>query len=577
MGDGSIRDWIARSGPHVLRGTEIIALGLVAAAAAVLGWNHGGQIDGTDVLLYLDAAQRGSADVFILNRYVHVYLHTLFNALAPTPLAGARLFSAYLAAACVVLVYLCARALTPRSTPLNGVIAVGAILSLPLTLGLLAAPQVDSTLMIVMLLTTLLFIISARHGHERAGWIVGLGAALFLGMKTKETALAALVILPGLGMDLGGHFEIRRLMRNTGRLGFGLVAAGTGLMLVNTVVIGDPLFGFRPAEFVALARIAEDAFVLRPAGGDWLSGAVLASGTTVFILYILAGMRRKASYLGGVRLVWLIPLALLCILTFTLIRSTWGPGGRYIAPGLALMCVLAGNVVDGRLGTRMLRGLHWSGPLIAAAIVGGTVLIGLSLRGQWPFPEFYASIVWPIVFAALLGAFFALDPSSRTVQLAVGTCALILTIYPARVTVLKLVRTSPLERTNTRFDPLQSFETRFDRGDVGRLFTTPRVAERLRIGPNRNELAMVVNVVLDSGASPESLTVGDPDAKLRAAMAAEQYDFVLLTRDDWDTVRVADEDTPGWRDGYTLTEEPTGRYFLLELRQWPRVQPAGPR
>jgi 4-amino-4-deoxy-L-arabinose transferase-like glycosyltransferase len=543
----------------------LVALGL--GLATRFGWMNGGQIEGTDVLLYMDAAQHGDAHIYILNRYVHVYLHTLFNALAPNPLVGARLLSAFLTGGCVLLVYLCARNLTPRSTPLNGAIAVGAFLSVPLTVHLLMAPQVDSTLMLMSLLIVVLYIWSARNGHARAAPILALGAAIFFGLKTKETALAMVVLVPGLGMGVEGLRATRALMRRVRYLAAGFLAGGVAFLLLNGIILGDPLFGFRPSEFFALGRIASSVFVLHPGGGDWISGAVLASASTVFILYVAAGLRGRSPMENGVWLVWLVPLSILCLMTFTLVKSTWGVSPRYFAPGIGVMCALAGHVVDGRMGRSFARDHRLVAALLAGAVVGGTVLVGLSLRSQWPFPDYFASILAPVTLAGLLGMLFVSQQDSRSVQLTATLFALMLTLYPARQNLLDVARTPAEYRPNIRFHTFEAFQAVLPDRELGKLFITPSIADLLKIGMDRNELFMLTNVYFGSDSRLEDVAIGQPNQALRLSMADAQYDHVILSRDDWDTVRTADEDVPGWRDRYEVLQDFAWGLYMLDLRK----------
>lgn len=89
----------------------------------------------------------------------------------------------------------------------------------------------------------------------------------------------------------------------------------------------------------------------------------------------------------------------------------------------------------------------------------------------------------------------------------------------------------------------------------------------MRIGDNRDELSVVINVYPREKTSRERFAFREPDASLRNAMQAGVYDLVLLTRDDWDLVRTGDDESPGWRDGYRVVTEPQERFFLLVRMQ----------
>jgi len=156
-------------------GVEIFAVILGAAIIASFSFNHGGQVYGTDTLMYLDTGLRGLENTFVLNRYTHIFIIRFFTFFGRTPIEGYQAFSGFLAFISTVLVYYSARSFSKNSSPINGVIAVGFLLSIPAILDRIMAPLVDTTVMIMMLAMVAIYIKSARNDHERPWLLVLFG------------------------------------------------------------------------------------------------------------------------------------------------------------------------------------------------------------------------------------------------------------------------------------------------------------------------------------------------------------------------------------------------------------------
>ena len=203
---------------------ELALVLLAAGLLAIFGYRHGGQIAGTDTLYYLDTALKGSSEPFILNRYTQVFLLTLFTTVAGSPLAGTHVYSAAAFAAGFLLVYSCARYLTSTSGPANGIIAVGLFFGLPVIIGQLLAPNVDTTAMLIVLSFLAVYILAVRTSFVHPWHIVLLGLIFLLGLKTKETVLVAGLLLFGFGLGGCRRFDSRSFLRNLGYFAAGIAS-----------------------------------------------------------------------------------------------------------------------------------------------------------------------------------------------------------------------------------------------------------------------------------------------------------------------------------------------------------------
>ena len=548
-----------------LRATSLVEIAAVLVVAVGMGgflWRIGGQVAGTDTLLYLDVALQRQASTYILNRYVHVFLLSLFSALAATPLAGMRLYSGIIGGLCVALVYVCGRFLRSTSGPWNGVLAVASLLGVVTVLDLFTGPQVDTTAMMMGLIFTAVYVFSARSQHRRRVLIALLGAILVLSFKTKETSLAAVIVLPGLGMEREEPFGWRKLWRNLGYLGMGMLGGLTAIAVANALILGDPLFGLRPSEYLELSKIAQGAFVLLPAPGNWFARYVFPAAGTIFLMYLISGLVAKDRGQESIRLLWLLPLAQIVFLTLTMIWSTWGVAPRYFGFSLGVLCALAGQLVWPLSLRRPFEKTVLAYLALPAAVLGVFGLLGIFLRPVVAFPTYYDSVLGPIALAILLGLLFIEGSGSPRIQPALLLCALVLTVYPARVVVGGAEKDNP---PNDRFEPLIVFQPQIESASMVPAFVSLATAERLQV-KDRNEVSAIFNIFFDARTNRTDFVMSGADRTLRRSMAERAYRLVWLTGEEWDALRSSQEDGPGWIVAYDVLLEPLGRTVLLRLR-----------
>jgi hypothetical protein len=541
---------------------EIAAVIVVAVGIGGFLWKVGGQVGGTDTLLYLDVALQRQASTYILNRYVHVFLLSLFSALAATPLAGMRLYSGIVGGLCVALVYVCGRFLRSTSGPWNGVLALASLLSVVTVLDLFTGPQVDTTAMMMGLIFAAVYAFSARSQHTRRVLIALLGAILVLSFKTKETSLAAVIVLPGLGMEREAPFGWRKLWKNLGYLGMGMLGGLTAIAVANALILGDPLFGLRLSEYLELSKIAQGAFVLLPAPGNWFARYVFPAAGTIFVMYLISGLVAKQRGEDAIRLLWLLPLAQIVFLTLTMIWSTWGVAPRYFGFSLGVLCALAGQLVGPVSLRRPFEKTTLAVLALPAAVLGVFGMLGVFLRPVIAFPTYHDTVLGPIAMAIMLGLLFLEGSGSPRIQPALLLCALVLTVYPARVVVGGAEKDN---RPNDRFEPLVVFQSQIESASMVPAFVSLATAERLQV-KDRNEVSAIFNIFFDARTRRTDFAMAGADQALLRAMGVRAYRLVLLTGEDWDAIRSGEEADLGWTEAYDVIVEPLGRYILLRLR-----------
>src|SRR5690606_8850153 len=89
---------------------------------------------------------------------------------------------------------------------------------------------------------------SLRLDHRSIILLVILGIVTFLGFKTKEYFLSALIILAGL-LWKDGRFFPRDSLKRLIPLLIGLIAGAIFLQVCHWLVLGKPLFGLQVEDY----------------------------------------------------------------------------------------------------------------------------------------------------------------------------------------------------------------------------------------------------------------------------------------------------------------------------------------
>ncbi|MFV1858750.1 MAG: glycosyltransferase family 39 protein [Anaerolineales bacterium] len=548
---------------HALAILEIVAAVTVAILIARFFYQNGGQLVGSDMLGYINIGFRRGLSTHMLNRYVHIYALRTLTSLFPSPLEGLRYYSAIASGLAVLLVYYSARSMSKTPQIMRGVIAVAILLGLPVVVELLLAPQIDTSAMIAVLALTAIYVRSARDDH-RNPWLIRLmGLTLFLAFKTKETTLVWSLALIGLGVSNAAGFDVRKLAGNLWILLQGILASVVMFAMANWLFLREPLFGLRPSDFLGYGAIWDAVAVQRSDPFDIFTGLILPQAAIAFILFIVAGLWVRNGTSWSLRLLWLVPLALLVLLTATVNRITAGIVPRHYLPGFAMLAILGSQVAGLRLPRPAVRKTALGLLLGTIALIGTVAVIGLSFRPAWPFPSYFNAILAPVTFAAALGLILLFPKRQRMVELPVLLSLLVLTIYPIRVTYPEIARQNPLLRPNARFDPVLAFKDELGELDSATTFVSHSIVPYFSIGFDRNELRALFNVGLDMRSDRENFELGPVDANLIERLVLGDFDYALITSDDWDWMRESPQDRPEWREQYSGSVEPTGRFVLL--------------
>ncbi|MCU0486776.1 MAG: hypothetical protein MUC85_11790 [Anaerolineales bacterium] len=390
--------------------TPIHPLELILVILAFVGlWVTLAKVAGgpifSDELWYIQVGLNDISAFNVMNRYFHIYLQKLFMELAPSPLEGVRVYWGFLVAFTTALVYLAARLLSARNSILHGLLAVAVLASFHLLADYSGVTVVDIPAMALLALMLLLYVSAIRFPHTQPWILVLLGVLLFLSIKTKETLIVTGILFFGFGFNTQGGYSITKLFRAALRIGIGVGIGILVFILLNTLVLKDPLFGLLPGHFSAFANELRTTAGLNPEIGDWYTAYLLPTLPVPFLLYFASGLKSSERFPPAIRITWLIPLMLILFLSFSMIKGDWGIRARHLFPILPFFSVLAPQFLDVTLpATRRERTWFWLYAGLGAALIVvihfGSKRLVYNMEGD--ITSFLAYVLFPIVFSLLL-------------------------------------------------------------------------------------------------------------------------------------------------------------------------------
>jgi hypothetical protein len=476
-----------------------------------------------------------------------------------------RFYSAFIAFACMLLVYYSARIIFKKSSPINGIIAVGLFLSVPAILERIIAPLVDTTAMLMMLSLVAIYIKSVHKNHSSRWLLILFGIFFFMSLRTKEVAIVAAILILGFGLIEDKSINSRMLIKNSMYIAVGMVLAAFLNVAINAVVLDAPLFGFRAADISAY--IESWSAVIGSsgsrAGGGTFDSLLMAETGFLFMLYVSAGLILRRRFPRNIRLLWIIPLALVAILILFSTRDEWVIVSRGFTSGFAIICILGSQVVliDGL--RRASLGSDAAAALVTLAGIGVLGGIGLLTKGELPFKVYFYAVYSPLAFSVILTILF-LSHEGRKSGIAIVLLLLSINLYQIRLNLLDVANKPELLRYNYRFQPILAFEEEIGDQDGLDMYVSSALLYSLYIGGNRDELSALVNIALDIRTERSNFVIGSPDDEFVGELEVGEYSHILITTSDWDWLRTAPQDRPGWRSRYMASAESSNRFILLQ-------------
>lgn len=497
----------------------------------------------SDITLYMDVGLNNIRTTWILNRYFHVFLQKLFLEIAPHPLEGYHYFWGFLVGMNVFLIYISARKILKNSSFINGLLAVALFFAIPVVADVSGVIVIDLTAMTMIMAMVAVYIFSANHGHKKRWLIAVFGLLLFLSFKTKETTLPTAILLIGFGWAEDQPIDLRFLLKNMLWALGGAIVGVILFVILNGVLLGDPLFGLRINDwrefFGTYVSHAADS-VWDAYHHDWYQGYWFEHTLLPFVLFIISGVVINKQTHINKKLIWCVPLAFIAFLILT-INIRFGYMARFGLPILPVLSVLAAQFIS----------LPWSDSasnrktILIYSSIGVAFLVGLRLILRlaapilgWNLQSVIILYYVPLLLTLLFTSLFLL-PDKLTRQIVNLVIILSILLSPMITNLRLMFITRMNERTFTQaVSPLSEFKDKITFTPDMRFYAINTVFEgaRIRIGKDINELMVLFNVYFDASATRENFTFVDAPHDVYPDIVAEIYDYVLITQTEWQAI-----------------------------------------
>ena len=525
----------------------------------------------SDITLYMDVGLNNIRTTWILNRYFHVFLQKLFLELAPHPLVGYQNFWGFLVGMNVFLIYISARKVLKNSSFINGLLALGLFFAIPVIAEVSGVIVIDITAMTMIAAMVALYIFSVNKGHQKPWMMALFGLLLFLSFKTKETTLPAAVLLIGFGWSEEGTFNLQFLLKNMLWVVGGVFAGVILFVMLNGILLGDPLFGLRLNDwrdfFGTYVSHAADS-VWHADHRDWYQGYWFEHTLIPFVLFIISGVIINHKTHITRKLVWSVPLAFIAFLVLT-INIRFGYMPRFGLPILPVLCVLAAQFVD----LKWFESVKDRKIVLLYAALGVAAMIGVRFLMRfaapildWELQSVVTLYYYPLLLTLLFASLFLLpDKLTRNIVNLVIIVSILLSPMITNFRLMFITRMN--ERIFTQaVAPLSEFEDKITFFPEMRFYSIDSVFEgaRIRIGKDINELMVLFNVYFDASATRENFTFVNAPHDVYPDIVAEVYDTVLITHDEWQGIESDPQRYETVTDLYEAFFSANSRWVLLK-------------
>lgn len=551
------------------------------ALGAILAQNAGGPIF-SDELQYMELGLNNRVSPLVMNYYFHIFLQKPFLELAPTPLAGARIFWAFEITLTLLLIYISVRALHDENNIVHSFLAIILFLGIPYLSEFSGRTIIDFTAMLLVTLLFLIYILAAKTDF-RSGWLLAaMGVLLFLTLKSKETSALAFYLLFGLGFRKDQPYSLKTLFGRLKPILYGFLA-GLGLfILLNAILLKDAFFGIRPTDLIAYFNIVETSIAkIRPE--DWFYAVIFKSLPLTFVLYLISGAKLGESDLPpAIKMLWIYPLLLLAFLVTILVISTgFGVVDRNFFPAIPLLCILAAQ------GIRFKFQETWQNYLVLAGyvLIGAAIMLGSRELVQnsltqlgWSLPEFGLYVLSPLALIIMIIA-HAMVPrfSMRTISIPVIGVILfmILPIYSNYASIM--VSKPNVQRSKEIFYPFATFGDKIAFEKDMRFYVSPSVpSEYNMLGSDKYELFSIFNIYFKQPSSSRHFIFNGRINRKTGMIVYDDptpdilkmnYDYALITAQDWSVIQADPIAVDELSAGYEISADPLSLIYFLDKKE----------
>ena len=542
--------WIQKK--HLIEG--VILLLTFFCTLFFLARNAGGPVN-SDNLFYMDSGLNGIKSIHTLFYYFHIFLQRLFMDIAPTPLGGVRLFWAFLVSSSVVLIYLSVRNLGFRNSRLNALLGVLFLFSMGFLPAYSGKTENDLTAMFLVSLILFVYLLSLKGGFEKPLIIGLLGFLIFLASRTKETAFMFSFIIIGFGFSNGDNFRFRELFR---RLPAFLIGLGCGVvffLILNSLILRDPFWGFRPSEIQQYLTAVENHARWGDISKNYFNDVVFKSMLFPFLLFFIAGVQtRDTSVPFRDRLPWFYPFVLILFFTVLMVFSSGYKvqiTDRLFFPAIPVICVFASQVIDFRiLQTR--KDWIWLAGTTAAGLLIATLVIDVFFATQkitfYSIDDFSLNILLPIFVSIFIITYFWKNPDRIARLLLPVLCLSVILFTSLYQNYYSFFIEQPVkQRMEQIFYPFSVFANRIKFDPGMKFLVSSNINKEYQMLLRReDELRSIFNVYFRADASidnfinqirytstTQNLQYEDP----LPGIEKMDYDYGLITSSDWERIR----------------------------------------
>jgi len=521
----------------------------------------------SDEVWYMQVGLNNVKDSFIINRYFHIYLQKMFMLLAPSPLLGVKIFWSFLVSLTTLLVYLLARLLSGTNNFIHSILAVALLFYSPLIAKYSGDTIVDISAMAMVMVVTALCLFSIRAGNRRKWWLAALGFAFFLAFKTKETTLPVGVVFLGLGLVDGNRLDLCSFWKNFRFVLVGLAVGVVFFIFLNAINLGDPLFGFKPAN---VQQLSSSLVSEADQGSDnWYTSFVLPQMALLFLLFIASALKSYGRLNFEYKLLWFIPLGLVVLLSLSEARGGLGIRDRYMLPALPVFCLLAPQFLDFEIPYSFREKLKFAIYLLAGVLVFYILhkgVVALSIHVQKNYEDFVFIVVFPIVLSILLAVIFFFNRYSTRTVLIPLLCILGMTFQPTFQNLKNLFVVRPVEQQfENKYYPLSAFAGQIHFSGSMKMYVSTDIPPRLgMLSLNVDELLSMFNVYFDANAVRQNFVYSKSSHPISADIIQQNFDYVLLTAQDWAQIEANPAGLAKVKNTYQVLQEPTGRLIFLK-------------
>ncbi len=563
-------------------------MGILFFGLFILGGIYGGGPLSWDELLYLNLSINPEPQTWIFNRYFHIYFQSIFVFLTGHPLIAVKYFWSFLIAVTGFLVYFNARTLYKDNHYWHGLIALLFFFSQPSIFKFNGVTYADFTVMMMVTVGITIYLIYHRiHSeHYRRLLLIAFGLIFLLGFKSKETGGCIIVLLLGFGLTDNSHFDLLRLIKNMVWVVIGVLCGVIIMMILDFIFLGDMWFSLRLSSGIkGLVEaplggwlkvpgepnsIAKKLLESPTAPGDWYFVLMQWGLAMPFTLFLITVRHKLSNHVT--RILWLVPLALILILT---VRMHVDPMGRtrYLLPAIPVISIFAAQFF--RLPDNGISGYHKK---IILSFIGAFFLF----LPTYPVVKYIASLghknqetiliafINPIALTILLVILLFIKKWDWRVLTLSLACVFLVTLPPIYIGARRFAAQVNYYNSQKRFYPFAAFDEYVDHSENMAVFISNNIykyhlmlCRRDLSKPNRQNKAChhMFNVFFYQHLKHEQ--VGE--SYIPMDLLDGDYTYVFLTKNDWSVlIELGYEDKI--KDIYLVETEPQQMLIFLHKK-----------